>query len=160
MPTGTMKQKQRQFGTTMAVRIFLQESVWQKLALFFQREQVFDYTLIAPAFILLGVLVAWPFFMALYLCVTDSWVSPTGSFIGLRNYWHVLPEGIFIETLQNSLVLTFSAVFLKTVRGMALVRLLFRTARFNLKWVITSLASPRERSSEGSIKPVVAQVSV
>jgi multiple sugar transport system permease protein len=54
MPTGTMEQKQRQFGTTTAVRAPLQESIWKKLWLFCQRDQVLGYMLIAPAFILLG----------------------------------------------------------------------------------------------------------
>src|SRR6266436_348880 len=44
-----------------------QDSILKKVHLFFQREQVMGYTLIAPAFLLLGVLVAWPFDMALAL---------------------------------------------------------------------------------------------
>jgi len=84
MPTGAMDQKQRTFGTT-AVRLPLQHSFLKKTSLFFQREHVMGYAFIAPAFILLGVLVAWPFFMALYFSVTDSWVGQPGSFIGLGN---------------------------------------------------------------------------
>ena len=57
-----------------------------------------------------------------------------GSFVGLRNYWNLLHDGIFIQTLQNSFVFTLSAVVLKTVLGMVLALLLFRTVRFK-KWV-------------------------
>src|SRR5262245_58102701 len=134
MPSETIEQKQRGFGTAMAELTPLQESFWKKLHVFFHREQVLGYTFIAPAFILLGVLVAWPFCMALYFSVTDSWVGQPGSFIGLRNYWNLLHDGIFLQTLKNSFVFTFSAVFFKTVLGMALALLLFRTVRFK-KWV-------------------------
>ena len=66
MSTGALEQKPRSYATTAAVRASAQDSFWKKISLFFQREHVMGYTLIAPAFILLGVLVAWPFCMALY----------------------------------------------------------------------------------------------
>jgi multiple sugar transport system permease protein len=117
------------------------DSLGRKISLFFQREPVLGYTLIAPAFVWLGVLVAWPFVMALYLSVTDSWVGQPGSFIGLRNYWNLLGDGIFIQTLQNSFVFTFSAVILKVMLGMTLALLLFRTVRFK-KWVRGAVLLP------------------
>jgi multiple sugar transport system permease protein len=141
MPMGALEQKPRSFGATTTVRAPGQDSVRKKILLFCQREHVLGYTLIAPAFILLGVLVAWPFCMALYLSVTDGWVGQAGSFIGLRNYWNLLHDGIFIQTLQNSFVFTFSAVILKTVLGMALALLLFRTVRFK-KWVRGAILLP------------------
>ena len=76
MPTGAMGREAAAYGTTPAVSVPLHDSFLKKISLFFQREHVMGYTLIAPAFILLGVLVAWPFFMALYFSVTDSWVGP------------------------------------------------------------------------------------
>jgi multiple sugar transport system permease protein len=117
------------------------DSLGRKISLFFQREPALGYTLIAPAFFWLGVLVAWPFVMALYLSVTDSWVGQPGSFIGLRNYWNLLGDGIFIQTLQNSFVFTFSAVILKAMLGMTLALLLFRTVRFK-KWVRGAVLLP------------------
>jgi multiple sugar transport system permease protein len=53
----------------------------------------------------------------------------------------LLHDGIFIQTLQNSFVFTFSAVLLKTVLGMALALLLFRTVRFK-KWVRGAVLLP------------------
>jgi multiple sugar transport system permease protein len=79
--------------------------------------------------------------MALYFSVTDSWVGQPGSFIGLRNYWNLLHDGIFLQTLKNSFVFTFSAVFFKTVLGMVLAMLLFRTVRFK-KWVRGAVLLP------------------
>jgi multiple sugar transport system permease protein len=141
MSTGTMEQKPRAYQRATAAETPSQGSTLKKLSLFFQREQVMGYTLIAPAFVLLGVLVAWPFAMALYFSVTDSWVGQPGSFIGLRNYWNLLHDGIFLQTLKNSFVFTFSAVFFKTVLGMALAMLLFRTVRFK-KWVRGAVLLP------------------
>jgi len=141
MPTGALEQKSRSFETATAVRAPRQDSFRKKMSLFFQREQVLGYTLIAPAFVILGVLVAWPFCMALYFSVTDSWVGQPGAYIGLRNYWNLLHDAIFIQTLQNSFVFTFSAVLLKTVLGMALALLLFRTVRFK-KWVRGAVLLP------------------
>jgi multiple sugar transport system permease protein len=136
-----MDQKPRSLRATMAAGAPRQDSLGRKISLFFQREPVLGYTLIAPAFFWLGVLVAWPFVMALYLSVTDSWVGQPGSFIGLRNYWNLLGDGIFIQTLQNSFVFTFSALILKAILGMTLALLLFRTVRFK-KWVRGAVLLP------------------
>jgi multiple sugar transport system permease protein len=141
MATGTIERKEPGYQSTAAVTAPPQASTRKRVSTFFQREQVMGYTLIAPAFVLLGVLVAWPFAMALYFSVTDSWVGQPGSFIGLRNYWNLLHDGIFIQTLKNSFVFTFSAVFFKTVLGMVLALLLFRTVRFK-KWVRGAVLLP------------------
>jgi multiple sugar transport system permease protein len=139
MRARAMEPKSQEFPT--ATGASFQESVLKKLHRFFQREAVMGYTLIAPAFLLLGVLVAWPFLMALYFSVTDSWVGQPGSFIGLRNYWNLLHDGIFLQTLRNSFEFTFAAVFLKTVLGMILALLLLRTIRFK-KWVRGAVLLP------------------
>jgi multiple sugar transport system permease protein len=108
---------------------------------FFQRERVLGYTLIAPAFVLLGALVTWPFGMAMYLSLTDRGVGQPGSFLGLRNFWSLLHDGIFMQTVENSFVFTGSAVILKTVLGMVLALLLCRTVRFR-KWVLGAVLLP------------------
>lgn len=141
MPTGALEHKEQALGTTTVASASPQHSILKKIHTYFQREQVMGYTLIAPAFVLLGVLVAWPFVMALYFSVTDSWVGQPGSFIGLRNYWNLLHDGIFLQTLKNSFQFTFTAVFFKTVLGMALALLLFRTVKFK-KWVRGAVLLP------------------
>jgi multiple sugar transport system permease protein len=149
MPTRALGRKERAFETASAVSPVPQDSTLKKIHMYFQREQVMGYALIAPAFLLLGVLVAWPFMMALYFSVTDSWVGQPGSFIGLRNYWNLLHDGIFLQTLRNSFEFTFSAVFFKSVLGMSLALLLHRTMRFKkfvrgavlLPWVIPTALS-------------------
>lgn len=141
MAIRTLGPKERASETPALVRAPRQESLLKRIHLFFQREQVMGYTLIAPAFVLLAVLVAWPFFMALYFSLTDSWVGRPGSFIGLRNFWQLLHNAIFLQTLRNSFEFTFIAVLFKTVLGMSLALLLFRTVRFK-KWVRGAVLLP------------------
>jgi multiple sugar transport system permease protein len=141
MAIGTLGPQEGASETSVLVRAPRQESLLKRIHLFFQREQVMGYTLIAPAFLLLAVLVAWPFFMALYFSLTDSWVGRPGSFIGLRNFWQLLHDGIFLQTLRNSFEFTFFAVIFKTGLGMALALLLFRTVKFK-KWVRGAVLLP------------------
>ena len=141
MAIRVLGQKERASETTVLGSTLPQDSILKKVHLFFQREQVMGYTLIAPAFLLLGVLVAWPFVMALYFSVTDRWVGQPGSFVGLRNFWNLLHDDIFLQTLQNSFEFTFVAVFFKIILGMALALLLFRTVKFK-KWVRGAILLP------------------
>jgi multiple sugar transport system permease protein len=136
-----MEQERRSGMATGAARASARGSFGTKVSRFFQRERVLGYTLIAPAFVLLGALVSWPFGMAVYLSLTDSGVGQPGSFLGLRNFWNLLHDGIFMQTVQNSFVFTGSAVTLKTVLGTVLALLLCRTVRFR-KWVLGAVLLP------------------
>jgi multiple sugar transport system permease protein len=136
-----MEQERRSGMATGAARASARGSFGKKVSRFFQRERVLGYTLIAPAFVLLGALVSWPFGMAVYLSLTDSGVGQPGSFLGLRNFWNLLHDGIFMQTVQNSFVFTGSAVTLKTVLGTVLALLLCRTVRFR-KWVLGAVLLP------------------
>jgi multiple sugar transport system permease protein len=148
-PTGAVEQQPQSCGAATTVTASVRASVRKNLAWFFQQEHVFGYTLVAPTFILLGVLVAWPFCMALYFSVTNSGVGQAGKSVGLQNYWNLLHDGIFLQTLRNSFVFTLSAALLKTVLGVALALLLFRPVRLRkwgrgavpLPWVIPTALS-------------------
>ena len=80
--------------------------------------------------LLLVGLVAYPFGLALWYSVSDSWVGQTGRFVGLDNFVRLLGSGIFLQTLRNSLVFTVASVALKIVLGLALALLLWRLQRF------------------------------
>ena len=71
MAIRTLGPQERAAETTTLVGARRQESLLKRIHLYFQREQVMGYTLIAPAFVLLAVLVAWPFFMALYFSLSS-----------------------------------------------------------------------------------------
>jgi len=74
--------------------------------------------------------VAYPFVLSLWFSLSDARVGETGRFIGLDNFARLLRSGIFLQTLQNSIVFTAAALTAKTVLGMALALLLFRLVRF------------------------------
>jgi multiple sugar transport system permease protein len=102
----------------------------RSLADVFSRDTPLAYMFIAPAFLLLLFLVAYPFVLSLWFSLSDARVGESGSFIGLDNFRRLLGSSIFLQTLQNSLVFTAAALGAKTVLGMALALLLFRIARF------------------------------
>lgn len=119
--------------------------VWE----WWEQEHVFGYGLILPALLLIVCLVAYPFAMAIYFSLSDYWVGSPGTFIGLQNFRNILGNEIFQQTVYNSFVFTSIAVVIKTVLGLWLAMLLFRTLRFKrvirgavlLPWVIPTALS-------------------
>lgn len=113
------------------------------------RRNAAGYAFILPALLVILLLVAYPFAMAIYLSLTDTWVGAPGRFVGLQNYADLLRNDIFQRTLSNSLVFTVCAVTAKTVFGMVLALLLNARIRFRrffrgailLPWVIPNTMS-------------------
>jgi multiple sugar transport system permease protein len=106
-----------------------------------EREEVFGYSLILPALALLVSLVAFPFGMAIYFSLSDYWVGSPGAFVGLDNFRAILASEVFRQTIQNSFVFTAIALTLKTVLGVWLAMLLARELRFKLPFVIPTALS-------------------
>jgi len=100
------------------------------LSEFFVRDTPVAYAFIGPAFFLLLFLVAYPFVLSVWFSLSDARVGETGRFVGLDNFARLLRSGIFLQTLQNSIVFTTIALTLKTVLGMVIALLLFRLVRF------------------------------
>jgi len=71
MAIRTLGPKDRALAATALAHAPQRVSLLKKVHLFLQREQVIGYTLIASAFLLLAVLVAWSFCMALYCSLTE-----------------------------------------------------------------------------------------
>lgn len=113
------------------------------------REQALGYLLISPALLLLLLLVAYPFLIALYLSVSDATFGELGSFVGLANFQALWGSDLFRRTLQNSFIFTSVSVLLKTVLGLTLALLLNRSLRLKrvirgavlLPWVIPTALS-------------------
>ena len=93
-------------------------------------EAVTGYSFVAPALLLMVGLIGFPFGLALWFSVTETWVGRPGPFVGLANFIRLAQNGTFQQTLVNSLVYTVSAVLLKSVFGFALALLLLRITRF------------------------------
>jgi multiple sugar transport system permease protein len=114
-----------------------------------EQEHVFGYGLILPALLLVICLVAYPFGMAVYFSLSDYWVGSPGQFVGLDNFREIFKNEVFHQTVYNSFVFTSIAVVLKTVLGVWLAMLLFRTFKFKrlirgavlLPWVIPTALS-------------------
>lgn len=84
---------------------------------------------VAPAVLLLLGLVAYPFGLAVWFSLSDAWIGQRGRFIGLGNFVRLLSNGIFRQTLQNSVVFTLVSVALKLVFGLTVALLLWRITR-------------------------------
>jgi multiple sugar transport system permease protein len=101
-----------------------------RLSEVFVRDTPVAYAFIGPAFFLLLFLVAYPFGLSVWFSLSDARVGETGHFVGIDNFAKLLRSGIFLQTLQNSIVFTAAALTAKTVLGMALALLLFRLVHF------------------------------
>jgi multiple sugar transport system permease protein len=120
-----------------------------RLGEWFNREGVLGPLFVTPALLLLLVLVAYPFCMALYFSLSDSFIWRPSQFIGIRNFVNLWQSDAFRQTFQNAFVFTFVAVAVKLVLGVALALLLNQQLWFKrlirgavlLPWVIPTALS-------------------
>lgn len=113
------------------------------------RESILGPVLVTPALILLLVLVAYPFVVALYLALSNSFIGRPSEFVGLRNFIRLWESDAFRQTFQNAFVFTGVAVAFKVVLGIILALLLNEQLWFKrlirgavlLPWVIPTALS-------------------
>jgi multiple sugar transport system permease protein len=104
---------------------------------------------VTPALLLLVLLVAYPFCMAVWFSLSNSFIGRPGEFIGLRNFIGLWSSDSFRQTFQNAFVFTSIAVLFKVVFGVALALLLNEQLWFKrmirgavlLPWVIPTALS-------------------
>jgi len=133
------------YGVTTVPR----ERLLKRLGTLLDNERVLGYVVIAPALLLLLVLVAYPFCIAVSLSVQDKVIGKPGIFVGLGNFVTLLSSQVFRQTLQNSFVFTIVSVTCKVVLGMALALLLNRSIRAKnffrgavlLPWIVPTALS-------------------
>ncbi len=138
---------QQRAGTAgaMPARIRPLEVTWQLLG----RETVLGYLWVAPALILLGTLIAYPFLLALYWSLTSKSAGLAGVFVGLDNFRYLLADPIFQKTLRNTMIFTASSVGIKLVIGLAAALVLDQAFRgrnllrgiFLLPWIVPASLS-------------------
>jgi multiple sugar transport system permease protein len=113
-------------------------------------EERLAYCLLAPAFLLLALLIAYPFITSLYMSVTDRRIAMPGRFVGLQNFLELVREDeMFRQTLWNSVLYVVGAVGLKTLTGLVAALLLHGMARARpifqaflmLPWVVPASLS-------------------
>ncbi len=95
-------------------------NILKRLSIWLDRESVIGPVMVAPAALMLVVLIAYPFCVAIYLSMTDRLIarSDTGVFIGLANYVKLLGDSIFQRTALNTFNFALTSVFFKLVLGM------------------------------------------
>src|SRR5215475_241865 len=92
-------------------------------------ERVLAFALLAPTVVLLGVFIAYPFVMGVWLALSSTSVGNPGHFVGLKNFLKAWNDSIFQTAFWNTFVYTFWATVLKLSLGMWLALLLNRHFR-------------------------------
>lgn len=113
------------------------------------RERFLGPAFVTPALLLILVLVAYPFGMALYMAMSNAFIGRPSHFVGFRNFVALWEADSFRQTFQNAFVFTGAAVGLKLVLGMTLALLLNEQLWFKrmirgavlLPWVIPTALS-------------------
>ena len=113
------------------------------------RERVLGPLFITPALILIMLLVAYPFCVAVYFSLSNSFIGRPSHFIGLTNFIRLWDADAFRQTFQNAFVFTGISVAFKLVLGISLALLLNQQLWFKrlirgavlLPWVIPTALS-------------------
>jgi multiple sugar transport system permease protein len=120
-----------------------------RLGEWLNREGILGPLFVAPALLLLLVLVAYPFCMALYFSLSDAFIGRPSQFIGIQNFVNLWESDAFRQTFQNAFVFTGIAIAVKLVLGVTLALLLNQQLWFKrmirgavlLPWVIPTALS-------------------
>ncbi len=113
------------------------------------RETILGPAFVTPALILLLLLVAYPFCMAIYLSLSNAFVGRPSQLVGFRNFVSLWQSDAFRQTFQNAFVFTSISVAVKVVLGVSLALLLNQQLWFKrlirgavlLPWVIPTALS-------------------
>src|SRR5437868_3061816 len=89
-----------------------------------ERQAPLGVVLMVPGLFLLAVFMGYPFFLGIYLAMTDSTIGQAGTFVGLKNFATLLSDGIFLQTVRNTFVYAFFTVPFKLAFGLALALVL------------------------------------
>jgi multiple sugar transport system permease protein len=113
------------------------------------RERILGPVFVTPALLLLLLLVAYPFVMAVYFSLSNAFIGRPSHFIGITNFVRLWDSDAFRQTFQNAFVFTGVAVLFKVLMGIALALLLNEQLWFKrmirgavlLPWVIPTALS-------------------
>src|SRR6185436_383870 len=136
-------------GTLPAARAHARLPWRARVSELLDKERVLGPLFITPAMILILLLVAYPFCMALYFAMSNAFIGRPSEFIGIRNFIKLWDSDAFRQTFQNAFVFTSIAIAFKVVLGIALALLLNEALWFKrtirgailLPWVIPTALS-------------------
>ncbi len=110
----------------------MKKSSWRRTLGDLRQERVVGYWWLAPAFIFLILMLAFPiifnFILSFQEATTTTLLQPFKEFVGLKNYLAVLEDPLFPLVLRNSFVFTIGCIFFQFTIGFALALL------FNLRF--------------------------
>jgi multiple sugar transport system permease protein len=121
----------------------------ERVRVLLDRERILGPLFVTPALMLIVILVAYPFVMAIYFALSNSFIGRPSHFIGIRNFVNLWDSDAFRQTFQNAFVFTAAAVAFKLVLGISLALLLNQQLWFQrlirgailLPWVIPTALS-------------------
>src|SRR5260370_9492545 len=96
---------------------------------FLESERLLAGVLLAPTVLLLGMFIAYPFVMGVWLSLTNVSVGNPGEFVGLKNFIKAWNDSILKGAFYNTFFYTFWATIFKLALGMWLALLLNRHFR-------------------------------
>jgi len=113
------------------------------------RETILGPLFVSPAFILILLLVAYPFCMAVYFALSNAFIGRPSHLVGIKNFVNLWQSDAFRQTFQNAFVFTGTAIAFKLVMGISLALLLNQQLWFKrlirgivlLPWVIPTALS-------------------
>lgn len=115
-----------------------------------ERESSLGVILMLPGAVLLMLFMAYPFFLGIWLSLTDSTIGRgLGHFIGLRNFKDLLTDSIFHQTAWNTLIYAMVTVPFKAALGLGLALVLNNQMRFSnpiraavmMPWIVPTALS-------------------
>lgn len=114
-----------------------------------ERESSLGVILMLPGALLLMVFMAYPFFLGIWLSLTNSGIGRVGRFIGLQNFVDLLSDTIFHQTARNTLIYAMVTVPFKCALGLGLAMVLNNRMRFSnpvraavmMPWIVPTALS-------------------
>jgi multiple sugar transport system permease protein len=94
-----------------------------------ENERLLASLLLAPTIVLLGLFIAYPFVMGVWLSLSSTSVGNPGAFVGLANFAKAFNDSIFRTAFWNTSFYTFWATIFKLALGMWVALLLNRQFR-------------------------------
>jgi multiple sugar transport system permease protein len=101
----------------------------RRLTRLLESERLLASLLLAPTVVLLGLFIAYPFVMGVWLALSSTSVGTAGTFVGLANFVKAWNDSIFRIAFWNTAFYTFWATVFKLALGMWLALLLNRAFR-------------------------------
>ncbi|MHB1004719.1 MAG: carbohydrate ABC transporter permease [Chloroflexota bacterium] len=127
-----------------------QETTFNRLLANLEKEHVLGPLMLVPAVVLLLAFIGYPFALGIWFSMTDKRIGGEAEqFVGLRNFQYLLTDGVFIQTIKNTMIYTGVTVTLKAILGLALALLMNQAFPFKnivrasllLPWIVPTALS-------------------